>query len=334
MDAASSSAHADLPFQRRQVPARNRRVTGGGLNSEVDLTIQEALKYKETQHTLLSSSTCFHLTTDSSYAESSGDAGRIVNNVVEEQFYNRPDVIRSFREQQIIQTPDVVPIEGDVHSRFRPREGDMGLVHDSDDDFLKRHKRYENSEKRTRLRELESLRNEHHRLKIRMEQYKTMDSLLFLTLPPDVFPPPPAQEDGGDVPSTYSVALLDSAAAYDEGERRRREMLKTAHAIDERYRTLLPDENKGGKKAAKLAAASAQLAAASAIPIPPPTVKMQTTQAEVANSLKSVNTFYRIGAIPGLLETKHNSFGPTKKREAFKECPHGFEREKPCASPI
>ena len=66
-----------------------------------------------------------HLTTDSSYAETAVDLGRIVKSFKTEQYYTRPEVIELYRQQRNIATPEVVSLKDEPSlSRFRPREAD------------------------------------------------------------------------------------------------------------------------------------------------------------------------------------------------------------------
>lgn len=71
-----------------------------------------------------------------------------------------------------------------------------------------------------------------------------MDGAAFLTLPPSSFSPIPGRPAGDNIESVASLpgAHINGAAAYNEGERRRREMLDVATELDERYRVLLPPD--------------------------------------------------------------------------------------------
>lgn len=119
----------------------------------------------------------------------------------------------------------------------------------SDAEYEKRHRKYETFEKRQRLREKEKLKHEQYKLKERIEQLRAIDGAAFLSLPQSSFPPTPGRynDDVEDDESIVSLpgAHVNGAAAHNEGERRRREMLDVALNLEERYRTLLPPERKG-----------------------------------------------------------------------------------------
>ena len=123
----------------------------------------------------------------------------------------------------------------------------------SDQAYEKRHRKYETFEKRQRLREKEKLQHEHYKLKERIDQLRAMDSSAFLAIPASEF-----TEGRGDTPGpstqadmTDDATNLHGAAAYHEGERRRKEMLEVAFSLEQRYRTLLPPDRRWMKKAAK-----------------------------------------------------------------------------------
>jgi hypothetical protein len=118
----------------------------------------------------------------------------------------------------------------------------------SDAVYEKRHRKYELIEKRQRLREKEKLKHEQYKLKERIEQLRSMDGSAFLSLPSSSFSPIPIRSNEED--DEESVANLlkvhaDSTPTHSEGERRRKEMLDLALALEERYRALLPPERKG-----------------------------------------------------------------------------------------
>jgi hypothetical protein len=130
-------------------------------------------------------------------------------------------------------------------------------VDTSDIAYEKRHRKYETFEKRQRLREKEKLKYEQYKLKERIEQLRAMDSPAFLTLPASKFSEPPdvphtdehseTDRDLADLPGAH----VNGAAAYNEGERRRQEMLDIAQALEARYRVLLPPDRKWAKKKEK-----------------------------------------------------------------------------------
>ncbi|PSR72574.1 hypothetical protein PHLCEN_2v11567 [Hermanssonia centrifuga] len=127
----------------------------------------------------------------------------------------------------------------------------------SDAAYEKRHRKYETFEKRQRLREKEKLKHEQYKLKERIEQLRGMETSAFLALPASSFSEPPGvTHDGGydendtgisDLPGAH----VNGAAAYNEGERRRKEMLDIAEVLEERYRVLLPPDRKWAEKKEK-----------------------------------------------------------------------------------
>lgn len=136
-----SNAHTNR--QKRTVPLRSRR--GGPVlgNCEVDNLILEtkrrkcmsivlvicALAYISVveNEPLIPADTPFLLTTNPKYASETSngsDLGIKVNIVANERYFDRPDVLRAFREQTVIQTPEYEAISDTVSGvggRFRPR---------------------------------------------------------------------------------------------------------------------------------------------------------------------------------------------------------------------
>ena len=143
MENASSSTLAGQNRQKRVLPSRSRR---GGPNvgtCEVDVLILETLKrrcmcrkhtLKYVSLTLISTTaendplipanTSFILTTNSKYvSDDPGGNGITVNMVANDRYFDRPEVVKAFREQAIIQTPEFSSIgeSSTVGGRFRPR---------------------------------------------------------------------------------------------------------------------------------------------------------------------------------------------------------------------
>jgi hypothetical protein len=113
--------------------------------------------------------------------------------------------------------------------------------------YEKRHRKYETFEKRQRFREKEKLKHEQYKLKERIEQLRGMDGGAFLSLPAAMFSGAPRianSDDPGiqDLPGIH----VNGAALYNEGERRRKEVLETASTLEERYRVLLPPDRMKG----------------------------------------------------------------------------------------
>lgn len=127
----------------------------------------------------------------------------------------------------------------------------------SDAAYEKRHRKYETFEKRQRLREKEKLKHEQYKLKERIEQLRAMDTSAFLALPASKFSEPPGlssteEHDDADTGiADLPGAHVNGAAAYNEGERRRQEMLEIAHVLEDRYRVLLPPDRKWAEKKEK-----------------------------------------------------------------------------------
>ena len=85
-----------------------------------------------------------------------------------------------------------------------------------------------------------------------------MDTSAFLALPASNFSDPPRdphhEDQNGELdagPAELPGSHVNGAAAYNEGERRRREMLEVAESLEERYRILLPPDRKRLEKKEK-----------------------------------------------------------------------------------
>ncbi|KAG6879476.1 hypothetical protein C0992_002199 [Termitomyces sp. T32_za158] len=133
---------------------------------------------------------------------------------------------------------------GRLRARSQAGTTEEGPIETSDAAYEKRHRKYETFEKRIRLREKEKLKHEQYKLKERIDQLRAMDALAFLSLPEDLFPVPPNQTDpeSNDEEGSIFGAQVNGGPNYREGERRRREMLKMAYTLEERYRVLLPPD--------------------------------------------------------------------------------------------
>ena len=197
-------------------------------------------------------------------ADGDNESGSQLNTWAYERYFDKPEVIRAYREQQLIQTPEFTLLSEHeaVGGRFRPRSLDdvrayraspkkscschlkltrtlQEGIDTSDGAYEKRHRKYETFEKRQRLREKEKLKHEHYKLKERIEQLRALEPSAFLSASDSFFagslhqPPhqgnPDAQGSTTDAPVT----------AHSEGEWRKRQMLDVANSLDARYRTLL-----------------------------------------------------------------------------------------------
>ncbi|KAH6917053.1 hypothetical protein BKA70DRAFT_1555628 [Coprinopsis sp. MPI-PUGE-AT-0042] len=252
MDAPSTSA--DVGPAKRQLPSRNRRPTAATVGGDVDITILEASKVKDFDG-ILEPSQRFLGTTNADLGKSSEDRSHVVNTVQTDGYFTRPESIRSYREQIIIQTPEVIDLSEAPSASTRTRvkasiEQTPIDSYTADAAYERRHRKYDAFEKRIKAREKEKLQHEHYKLKERIEQLRAIDGSAFLSLPASYFPPIPGQAPEGDYTSVPG-ASLNGATALNEGERRRDEMLKTALSLDDRYRQLLPPE-RVPKKAPKV----------------------------------------------------------------------------------
>ncbi|KAG2044401.1 hypothetical protein BDR03DRAFT_989257 [Suillus americanus] len=250
---ADSSEFSSLkPRQKRVLPSRSRRGGPGIGSCDVDLMILDAQRRRFENEPLIPANTQFLLTTNSALVpqpqpSSSTDFG--LNSHANQRYFDRPDVIQAYREQQIIQTPEFTTLSEDasVGGRFRPRiSAELPESADTSDAvYEKRHRKYETFEKRQRLREKEKLKHEQYKLKERIEQLRAMDGTAFLGLPAASFPLPPdvvQVEDGRD--ASLAAIHVDGTVMCNEGERRRQEMLEVAYILEDRYRTLLPSDKK------------------------------------------------------------------------------------------
>ncbi|KAH0838063.1 hypothetical protein J3R83DRAFT_6304 [Lanmaoa asiatica] len=223
------------PRQKRVLPTRSRRGGPGIGSCDVDLMILDAQKRRFDNEPLIPADTPFLLTTNSTLLQpSSKSASFGFNTFANQRYFDRSDVIKAYREQLNIQTPQFSLLSEDatVGGRFRPRSsGEQDNADTSDAAYEKRHRKYETFEKRQRLREKEKLKHEQYKLKERIEQLKVMDGSAFL-----------ANEDQSGV--SLSDTQINVTPIHNEGERRREEMLEVASILEERYRTLLPSEKK------------------------------------------------------------------------------------------
>ncbi|KDQ63233.1 hypothetical protein JAAARDRAFT_120493 [Jaapia argillacea MUCL 33604] len=254
--------HGGMPTRPKRVqPSRSRRGGPGIGSCDVDLMILDAYKRKFENEPLIPTDTSFLLTTNSSLVPPSSSSATFeleLNSHAYERYFDRPDVIKAYREQALIQTPEFCLLSEDasVGGRFRPRGSEEESADTSDAVYEKRHRKYETFEKRQRLREKEKLKHEQYKLKERIEQLRAMDTSAFLALPASALAPTfdPTQpstagsswEDNGI--ANLPGAHVNGAAAYNEGERRRQEMLRIALNLEDRYRVLLPPDRRGSEK--------------------------------------------------------------------------------------
>ncbi len=114
----------------------------------------------------------------------------------------------------------------------------------SDLAYEKRHRRYERVEKSGRLRDVERLQNKQYHLHERLEQLKSIDSTAFLTYDKSCFHGPALEDE--DAATVNNRALATGIAETREGERRRRQMLRTGLALEARLKASLKTRKKKG----------------------------------------------------------------------------------------
>ncbi|KAJ7459100.1 hypothetical protein B0H11DRAFT_178953 [Mycena galericulata] len=246
---------ANSPLQTRQkrvLPSRSRRGGPGVGNCEVDNMILNAQLHKSENEPLIPADTMFVLKTNDMLEQVASQLasaeGSGLNLRAHESYFDRPDVLKAYREQTIIETPQYEGVSdtASVGGRLRQRSVEENNS-DIDAVYEKRHRKYEAFEKRQRLREKEKLKHEQYKLKERIEQLRGMDNSAFLAAPASSFSPRPGGAAEVFEEDTLLAALgglggPNGSPAYQEGERRRKEMLKNAQALEERYRVLLPPE--------------------------------------------------------------------------------------------
>ncbi|KZT30775.1 hypothetical protein NEOLEDRAFT_1174152 [Neolentinus lepideus HHB14362 ss-1] len=230
--------------QKRVLPSRSRRGGPGIGNCDVDLMILDAHKRKFENEPLIPADTKFFLTTNSALIPSTSAVSFEIqlNSSAYERYFDRPEVIKAYREQQTIQTPEYTLLTEDASE----------LTDTSDAAYEKRHRKYETFEKRQRLREKEKLKHEQYKLKERIDQLRAMDATAFLGLPASVLASP--NDDVALKQADDETSSINGAAALTEGERRRKEMLDVAKTLEERYNMLLPPDRRWmekGKNAAR-----------------------------------------------------------------------------------
>ncbi|KAK7058429.1 hypothetical protein VNI00_002063 [Paramarasmius palmivorus] len=244
MDPSSST---QVP-QRRLLPSRSRRGGPGVGNCEADQMILETNRRKPENEPLIPENTRFFLTTSLALAPPEAPIPPLLNERANERYFERPQLLKACREQGIIETPhfELINDADTVGGRFRPRGSEEGMVDTSDAAYERRHKKFEAFEKRVRLREKEKLKHEQYKLRERVEQLRVMEYTAFLALPASSFSPAPGRvaEEGDESMAGLPGIHVNGAAAMNEAERRRQEMLDVAQTLEERYKLLLPPDHK------------------------------------------------------------------------------------------
>lgn len=211
----------------------------------MDALILDAQKRKFESEPIVPANTPVLLTTNSELASSSSTSELDLNDNAYERYFDRPEVSEAYKKQQVIETPEFSLLSEDasVGGRFRPRVLEDELADTSDAMYEKRHRKYETFEKRQRFREKEKLKHEQYKLKERIEQLRGMDGGAFLSLPAAMFSGASRIVDDGDTGIQDLPGIhINGAAIYNEGERRRKEILETASTLEDRYRVLLPPD--------------------------------------------------------------------------------------------
>ncbi|KAF8215865.1 hypothetical protein K438DRAFT_613661 [Mycena galopus ATCC 62051] len=249
-DATPAESSSRLPH-RRVLPSRPRRGAAGVGNavgnSDVDLMILNAQVNKLENEPLIPADTPFVLKTNNTLAavaaEFSSAGGSALNHRAHESYFDRPEVLKAYREQTTIETPEFTNLSetpsasvGGPRLRVRTTEDNTA---DLDAVYEKRHKKYEKFEKGQRLREKEKLKHAQYKLKERIEQLRGMDNSAFMAAPASAFSAPSGPEVMEEDPI---LGGLNGNPAFLEGERRRKEMLANAQILEERYRILLPPD--------------------------------------------------------------------------------------------
>ncbi|KAI9444530.1 hypothetical protein H4582DRAFT_1909484 [Lactarius indigo] len=238
---ASISNAGGATRPRRIMPSRSRRGGPGVGISDVDTQILETLRRRRENDPLIPAHTQLLLTTNST-------RGSQLNTSAYERYFDKPEVIRAYREQQLIQTPEYTLLSEHeaVGGRFRPRGLDDEGIDTSDAAYEKRHRKYETFEKRQRLREKEKLKHEQYKLKERIEQLRALEPSAFLHVADSFF--------AGSFTTLRANANANAAPAqvHCDGEWRKRQILgrreqprgslphSTRHCTPRRFRAHSP----------------------------------------------------------------------------------------------
>lgn len=133
--------------QKRVMPSRSRRGGPGIGSTETDMLILDTQRRKCTYclyskipllsdldsaegEPLIPATTKFLLTTNSSYipASSSSSTPFELNSHAYERYFDRPEVLASYKAQHIIETPEFTSLNDTVvGGRFRPRLNNEGV---------------------------------------------------------------------------------------------------------------------------------------------------------------------------------------------------------------
>ncbi|KAJ7811344.1 hypothetical protein B0H14DRAFT_2606605 [Mycena olivaceomarginata] len=181
--------------------------------------------------------TPFVLHTNNALAEAaqfSSAGGSALTQRACDSYFDRPEVLKAYRERTEIETPDFENLSETLSSVGGPRCPVPSTEHtiaDLDAVYEKRHRKYEKFEKRQRLREKEKLKHAQHTLKHRIQELQGIDYSAFMAAPASAFPAPEADPILSGLRSTAAV----------EGERRRKEMVVNALELEQHYCTLLRD---------------------------------------------------------------------------------------------
>ncbi|KAJ3526476.1 hypothetical protein NMY22_g10146 [Coprinellus aureogranulatus] len=237
----ASHGEDSATHEARSYPQRKRR--GTQIGTEIDDTIMEARRW--TRHARISLS-------DIGYATYLSPDDTSKCNYTKEEF------AEAVKQRKLIEVPEVVKlVRSEEVPKFSSSEVRYSLAsvfavlnlnlnrtrwqftelraafaeRQSDEAYLRRHRRLELEEKRIRMKENEAIKQQRTQAKRRLTELATMDYDLFNTLSGEYFSPGVPM----DRPS-------DARAAKKEGERRRKVMLECGDAYLARCDFLLADD--------------------------------------------------------------------------------------------
>ncbi|KAF7796568.1 hypothetical protein EIP86_007749 [Pleurotus ostreatoroseus] len=119
---------------KRVLPSRSRRGGPGVGSCDVDVMILETRKRRLESEPLVPGSTKFLLTTNAHLVPAANDGASFdfqLNTQAYSRYFDRPEVQKAYKEQQVIQTPEfsLLPEDAVVGGRFRPRGSDEVRIH-------------------------------------------------------------------------------------------------------------------------------------------------------------------------------------------------------------
>ncbi|KAK7016675.1 hypothetical protein R3P38DRAFT_3567311, partial [Favolaschia claudopus] len=207
---------------RRVLPSRGHCSRIG--NCDVDAMIFEAQRENVRQKPCIPADSCFVLKTDPTLEQATAANSILVTHQYECCF-DRPEVMKAYKEQSIIETPDCTRIsaKASLNNLNRPcaEVEDVHLFITSDAAYIERHREFERTEKEEHLSNLQS----------RVAELRGMDIFEFINAPASLFSPPPDVNDTNmEDPTSNSREDFHRL----EGERRREEMIMSAQEMMDR----------------------------------------------------------------------------------------------------